>query len=83
MAHFRGTVQGNRLEGSRLGTKDSGLETTCNGWGIGAKSIIEFNEEKQRDEITVYINSGSGWGGESRFLGTFYRKGDKFVKVSR
>jgi len=81
MAHFRGTVDGNRSTASRLGGKASGLITTCNGWRIGATSIIVYNKELDRDEITVDINSGSGSGGRDRRLGTFYRKGDKFIKI--
>ena len=35
MAHFRGTVQENRGETSRLGSRNSGLVATCDGWNIG------------------------------------------------
>jgi len=32
VAHFRGTVQGNQGEASRLGSKRSGLRATVNAW---------------------------------------------------
>ena len=44
MAQFRGTVQGNRSETSRLGHKTSGLVTECNGWNIGVKCVARYNE---------------------------------------
>ncbi len=83
MAHFRGTLQGNRGDASRLGSKDSGLQVTCAGWRLGATCHIDYNKSKQRDEISVWIDTGSGssYKTDQRFLGTFYRKGNKFVKV--
>ena len=35
MARYYGTLQGNRGPASRLGTPNSGLTTTTNGWNIG------------------------------------------------
>ena len=32
MAHFRGVVQGNRGDASRLGSKDSGISVEAQGW---------------------------------------------------
>lgn len=32
MAHFRGTIQGNRGQASRLGSKDSGLRVEAQSW---------------------------------------------------
>ena len=81
MAHFRGTVEGNRAEASRLGSKGSGLITTCNGWNIGARAFISHNETLGRDEVSVYITNGSGYRSADRYLGTFYRKGNKFIKI--
>ena len=81
MAHFRGTLQSNRGAASRLGSKDDGLSTSCRGWKIGVDCFAHFNTETQRDEITVQIDGGSGPRVQTRHLGTFYRKGDKFVKV--
>lgn len=84
MAHFRGTISGDRGEASRLGTKNSGLQTGCDGWNLGATCTIEYNEKKDRDEVSVSITCGSGYGG-SEFIGTWYlnERTKKFVKVRR
>ena len=42
MAHFRGTVAGNRGPASRLGHKTTGLTTTCNTWDLGIKVDVRF-----------------------------------------
>ena len=84
MAHFRSTIGGNRGEASRLGTKNSGMMTECNGWNLGATCRIDYNEKKERDEVSVTLTRGSGHGG-SEFLGTWYlnHKTRKFTKVRR
>lgn len=41
MAHFYGTVQGNRGQASRLGSKDSGLDIRACSWE-GAISVCLF-----------------------------------------
>ena len=73
MAQFRGTVQGNRSETSRLGHKTSGLVTECNGWNIGVKCVARYNEEADRDEIMIYKTSGSGYGGEFKHIHTVFK----------
>lgn len=68
MAHFRGTVAGNRGEASRLGSKDSGLFVRANGWNVGvAVSGAAHNDGK--DRFDVYATSGSNGGG-SALIGT-------------
>ena len=73
MAQFRGTVQGNRSETSRLGHKTSGLVTECNGWNIGVKCVARYNKEADRDEIMIYKTSGSGYGGEFKHIHTVFK----------
>ena len=58
MAHFRGTVQGNRAEASRLGTKNSGLVVTANGWEIGVDVRLGINKEGE-DFVDITVNRGS------------------------
>lgn len=60
MAHFRGTVQGSRGEASRLGGKESGLTTTCNGWDLGVTCDARHTDGKDRIRITITSGSGSG-----------------------
>ena len=73
MAQFRGTVQGNRSETSRLGHKTTGLTTECNGWNIGVKCIARYNEKAGVDEIMIYETSGSGYGGEFKHIHTVFK----------
>lgn len=62
MAHFYGTVQGNRGAASRCGSKNSGMTVTANGWDVGA--VIEIDHINGRDVVKVYKTSGSnGYGG--------------------
>lgn len=59
MAQFRGTVQGNRGEASRLGNKSSGLTVTCNGWNMGVKVVATYDNETDTDVFKVYKTGGS------------------------
>ena len=59
MAHFRNTVQGNRGEASRLGTKDSGMKASIDGWDVGVDVTIRYNGKTGLDEIHVYKTNGS------------------------
>jgi len=73
MAHFRGTLEGNRGAASRLGTKASGLTVTANGWSLGVTVYGQYDKGKDADEFTVYLTGGSNQRGESVHLGTFTR----------
>jgi hypothetical protein len=67
MAQFMGTVRGNRGKISRLGSKSSGLRTTCNGWSKGIEVFAEhFNG---RDVFEVFETGGSN-GGRGRLIAT-------------
>ena len=57
MAQFRGTVEGNRGQASRLGHKTYGLTTTCNAWDIGID--CEAYHSNGEDIIVVYLTGGS------------------------
>jgi hypothetical protein len=61
MAHFYGTVQGNRGEASRLGSKDSGLETLAASWA-GAIRVSLFVDPAGRDayRVTQEPHNGAG-----------------------
>ena len=72
MAQFRGTVQGNKGQASRVGHKPTGLETTCNGWNIGVRCIARYNKEAGRDEIEIWETYGSAGGGVRRHLHTVW-----------
>ena len=81
MAHFRATIQGNRGEASRLGTKGSGLDADVNGWDSGVSVRASYNNEKKRDEFSIYLTGGSGYSSVGKFLGKYYRDGEELVRV--
>ncbi|MCP4900011.1 MAG: hypothetical protein GY906_23835 [bacterium] len=45
MAHFYGTLHGNRGEASRCGSKGSGMVTCCAAWGGAIRSYAWVNSE--------------------------------------
>jgi len=61
MSHFRGTVQGSRGKVSRLGGKDSGVTTECNGWDRGVRVVSRV--DALGDCFDIYATSGSDSGG--------------------
>lgn len=69
MARFRGTVRGNRQEASRLGTPNSGLITTCNGWNVGIECLANKCDNDQ-DIIHVYVTGGSNAYSSARLIAT-------------
>ena len=81
MAQFRGTIQGSRGETSRLGHKTSGLLLQANGWDLGAEVSLRWNEEKQRDELSICINHGSNGNGLKVPLGIFVLEDGSIEKV--
>jgi hypothetical protein len=70
MAQFRGTLDGQRGQASRLGSKASGLTATCNGWGDGIEVRAWVNKEGQ-DVFEVWSTGGSNHTGAPVWLGTW------------
>ena len=71
MAQFYASIQGNRGEATRMGSKSSGLRGHIRGWRVGARVVMRYNEETKQDECLIYLTSGSnGFEGEA-FLGKF------------
>lgn len=62
MAHFLGTVQGQRGEASRLGNKNSGLQTVAASWDGAIAVDLEYDERTGKNRYTVrerkWHNSG-------------------------
>lgn len=69
MARFRGTVQGQRSQASRLGHSE--LTVAANGWDVGAR--VDLDPDGDDDVVTVWITSGSNGNGHSVCLGRFHR----------
>jgi hypothetical protein len=61
MAQFRGTLQGQRGETSRLGSKKSGLRARLAGWA-GSVVVRLFSDEGGRDMATVTLEQGNEYG---------------------
>ncbi len=57
MAQFRATIQGNRKEASRLGTKDSGITATIDGWDDGVLVVVDHIDGK--DVFQIYSSGGT------------------------
>ena len=70
MAHFYGGVSGQgKTTATRLGSKNSGLETFANSWTVGVKCYGSRNRTADRDEIYVYMTGGSDPDSVVTFLG--------------
>lgn len=74
MAQFRGTIKGQRGEASRLGSRSTGLVTTCNGWNIGVKVEAEARGKtaEARDVMRVLVTGGSNAAFGSRHIATIH-----------
>ena len=59
MAHFIGTIQGNRGEASRLGSKQSGIRVTANSYTIGGEIFIYHDESLGKDIMAIGLTRGS------------------------
>ncbi len=79
MAQFRATIEGTRGPASRLGTKDSGLLVTANGWNIGVR--VDLDHINGEDIITICLTAGSGHRIHQRHLGRFKARGRQIVRV--
>jgi hypothetical protein len=61
MAHFLGSVQGNRSEASRLGSKNSGLHIISASWQ-GAVEVYLSHDETGKDIASVFLIPWRGHG---------------------
>lgn len=59
MAHFRGTLLGNRGEASRLGSAKSGIQASVNGRNVGVNVVADVDPDTGKDVVTVLPTSGS------------------------
>ena len=75
MAQFYASIQGNRSERTCMGTKNSGIVGHIRGWNIGACVEIRYNETLKRDEMTVYLTSGSNGHTLSMPIGKYIEMG--------
>lgn len=71
MAHFYGSMIGSRSERTCMAGKNGGINAHIRGWNVGAKVWIHFNEETQKDEVTVYKTGGSNGATSDKVITTF------------
>ena len=74
MARFYADIQGNRGEGTRCGTKKSGIGGHIRGRNIGCSVDILYDKDKEKDVMTVYLTSGSN-GHTEKVIGEFEEVG--------
>ena len=55
MAHFRGTVRGDRGDASRCGSKRSGLEVIAASWHGAIRVILEYDKSTDSDNFTIEL----------------------------
>jgi hypothetical protein len=55
MAHFRGTVTGDKGEASRLGHKSTGLHVKANSWEGAIEVDLHYNKAQDCDIATVTL----------------------------
>ncbi|GAG01339.1 unnamed protein product [marine sediment metagenome] len=70
MAHFYASIQGNRGEATRMGTKNSGMTSHTRGWNVGVRVYMSVNRDGE-DICTIYLTSGSSGHKLSKFIGDF------------
>jgi len=58
MAHFRGTVQGNRGMASRLAGKNGTLTTNAATWTAGIRVIVYHDAENKQDIFEIWETDG-------------------------
>lgn len=62
MAHFRGTIEGQRGEASRLGSKKSGLTVAACSWQGSVLVTLDHDEATGKDVATVALQPHHGSG---------------------
>lgn len=59
MAHFYGSVIGNRQAVSCCGTKRSGFFAKANGWNIGGEITLTHNTTTDQDVVSFTLTTGT------------------------
>lgn len=59
MSHFYSSIEGNRGEATRQGTKGSGIRASCQGWEGSVIVRQYYDEEHDRDMVCISVAAGS------------------------
>ena len=81
MAQFYASIQGNRGQATRMGTKNSGIQGHIRGWDVGVEVHCRYNETTGGDEIWVYLTGGSNGGRSARDLVTILEQSGGEARV--
>jgi hypothetical protein len=81
MAHFYGSMVGDRGEVTRRGSKNSGLHAHVRGWDSGVSVSAVYNAPSGRNIFTIGITGGSNNSSVIKDLGTFTVQNGKVVKI--
>lgn len=76
MSRFYASIQGNRGEATRQGSKASGIGGHIRGWDIGAR-VLCYVDDSGNDKVIVTITGGSNNSSSQKNLGTFKVKYNK------
>lgn len=79
MAQFLGEVQGSRGAVHRLGGKDSGMDTRCNGWNCGITVYAHTVDDV--DIFEVYRTGGSDGGRDRKLIATIRSDEDEATRL--
>lgn len=69
MSQFYASIQGNRGEATRMGTKNSGIYGHIRGWNIGV--IINIDHVDGKDNVRVFKTAGSNGGCNEELIAEF------------
>ena len=78
MARFRGTIQGNRGQASRLGSANSGLIVEANGWDFGIRVTVHTDAEDH--EIFEVYKTGGSHGQVDRRIARYQTRGGSYIE---
>lgn len=68
MAHFYGTLEGNRGRATRCGTKGSGVLTQTASWSGAVRVSAWYDEKADRDMVDVSLIQWHNGAGVNRLL---------------
>lgn len=73
MSQFYASIQGNRGQATRQGTKKSGLEGHIRGWNLGAR-VWMFVDGDGQDRCQIVLTGGSNGRYSDKVIGQFTKE---------
>lgn len=69
MAHFYGTIQGNRGEATRCGTAGSGFQAVAASWQGAVRVYLSHDAEREKDWVNVEL---ARWHGAGTYMPLYH-----------